>query len=324
MADLLSVQELTRVFGTRRPTYAVDQVSFHLPEEPRILNLVGESGSGKTTIARIVLQLLEPTSGHIYYRGQDIFAGDAKWQRQFRREVQAVFQNPYSVYNPIYKVERVFNLVIRNFGLAASRDEGRARIEESLRAVDLRAEEILGKYPHQLSGGQRQRVMLARLHLIRPRLIVADEPVSMIDAGMRASFLNILLDFRDQYGISTLFITHDLSTAEYLGDEIIVLYQGRIAERGQTRVVTKTPLHPYGQLLIGSIPIPDPDQRWRDELPAVTEKVPPSAVQRSRCLYAQRCPFVFDKCWADQPQLRPVEGNGSVSQHEVACYRYEE
>lgn len=320
MDDLLSVQDLVRVFGTRQPTYAVDHVTFCLPEQPRILSLVGESGSGKTTIARIILRLLKPTSGNLYYKGQDIFAGSPSWQRQFRREVQVVFQNPYSVYNPVYKVERVFNLVISKFGLASSKSEARAKIEESLRAVDLRAGEILGKYPHQLSGGQRQRVMLARLHLLRPRLIVADEPVSMIDAGMRASFLNILLDLRDRYGISTLFITHDLSTAEYLGDNIIVLYQGRIAEQGPTQVVTESPLHPYTQLLMRSIPVPDPAKRWPEDLPAVIEKSSSVAARRDRCLYAARCPYASDECWAKEPHLRVAGGTGPGSPHDVACH----
>lgn len=315
MDDLLVVQDLVRVFGTRRPTYAVDHVSFRLPEEPRVLSLVGESGSGKTTIARIILRLLKPTSGSILYKGQDIFNATPAWQREFRRQVQVVFQNPYSVYNPIYKVERVFNLVIRKFGLASCKSEAQAKIEESLRAVDLRADEVLGKYPHQLSGGMRQRVMLARLHLLRPRLVVADEPVSMIDAGMRASFLNILLDFRDRLGISTLFITHDLSTAEYLGDDIIVLYQGRIAEQGPTRQVSESPQHPYTQLLMRSIPVPDPTQRWPEELPPVVEKSMGDATRRDRCLYAARCPYVSEVCWVKEPPLQ------AAGEHSVACHR---
>lgn len=320
MADLLSVQALTVVFRTRPPTYAVDNVTFSLPETPRVVSLVGESGSGKTTISRAILRLLRPSSGHVYYMGQDIWSSSRAWQWQFRREVQAVFQNPYSVYNPVYKVERVFNLAIRKFGLASTASQARARIGESLRAVDLHPAEVLGRYPHQLSGGMRQRVMLARLHLLRPRLVVADEPVSMIDAGMRASFLNILLDFRDHYGISTLFITHDLSTAEYLGDDIIVLYQGRIAERGPIRSVLRTPLHPYTQLLMSSVPVPDPTCRWADELPAAVDTGTAATTGRDRCLYAPRCAFATPECWSKAPELRPVQVMPRDSEHEVACW----
>ena len=327
MSDLLLVEDLQMVFGGRKPTYAVDGVSFRIPEEPMILSLVGESGSGKSTIARIVLGLLQPTAGHVSYKGTDIFTRDQKWQRKFRGEVQAVFQDPYSVYNPVYKAERVLKLVIRKFGLADSRAEAQELTEEALRAVDLRPEEVLDRHPHQLSGGQRQRLMLARVYLMRPRLIIADEPVSMIDAGMRASFLNILSDFRDTHGISTLFITHDLSTAMYLGGEIIVLYQGRIMERGETQGVMRSPLHPYAQLLISSIPTPDPRQRWEEDLSTapLAEVASASSSGRDRCLFADRCPQVMDTCWQTRPQLLPPENVGAAETwRNVACYLYEE
>ncbi len=321
MDELLAVNNLRQVFGTRQPTYAVDGVSFSMPQQPSVLNLVGESGSGKTTIARIILGLLRPTGGAVYYQGQDVYAANKAWQQQFRREVQAVFQNPYAVYNPAYKIERVFQIPIRKFRLAVHKDEARARIEESLRAVDLRPEDVLGKFPHQLSGGQRQRVMLARLHLIRPRLIIADEAVSMVDAAGRVTFLNILLDFRDRYGISTLYITHDLSTAQYLGGDIVVLYKGRIVERGDTRQVTTEPLHPYAQLLMRSVPVPDPKRRWTDTLVATDETAIVKSQRRSRCLFAERCPHVMDLCWEMRPDLQSIGKRTGVTQ-EVACHKY--
>jgi oligopeptide/dipeptide ABC transporter ATP-binding protein len=321
MNELLTVTNLRQVFGTRRPTYAVDGVSFSMPQQPSVLNLVGESGSGKSTIARIILGLLRPTGGAIYYQGQDIYAASRAWQQQFRREVQAVFQNPYAVYNPAYKIERVFRIPIRKFKLVDGKDEARARIEESLRAVDLRPEDVLGKFPHQLSGGQRQRVMLARLHLIRPRLIIADEAVSMVDAAGRVTFLNILLDFRDRHGISTLYITHDLSTAQYLGGDIIVLYKGRIVERGNTLRVTTEPLHPYAQLLIQSVPVPDPKRRWTEVLTATGEVAAVKSPRRDRCLFAERCPYVMDICWQARPNLQAVDNKSGAAQ-EVACHKY--
>ncbi|MCY3866041.1 MAG: ABC transporter ATP-binding protein [Chloroflexi bacterium] len=332
MPDLLVVEKLRQVFGGRNQTFAVDDVSFRIPAEPTIVSLVGESGSGKSTIARIILGLLKPTAGRVLYDGADIFSTGREWNRKFRSEVQAVFQDPYSVYNPVYRAERVLKLVIRKFRLAKTKAEAQSLMEEALRAVDLRPEEVLDRHPHQLSGGQRQRLMLARVYLMRPRFIVADEPVSMIDAGMRASFLNILLDFRDRHGISTLFITHDLSTAMYLGGEIIVLYQGRIMEQGETQAVMKAPMHPYAQLLISSIPTPDPRQRWEEDLSAaplaeigeVGAFGAAGASNRDRCLFANRCPQVMDRCWRARPALQaPYEADTSAAEREVACYLYD-
>lgn len=323
MSELLEVKDLVQVFGTKRPVYAVDGVSFEIPKEPTILNLIGESGSGKSTIARIILGLQKPTAGQVLYDGRDVLTKDAEWQQQFRRQVQVIFQNPYSVYNPFYKVARVFDVVNRKLGLARNKTEARARIEDSLRAVDLRPEEVLDKYPHQLSGGQRQRIMLARVHLIRPRMIIADEPVSMIDAAARASFLNILLKFRDRYGISTLFITHDLSTAQYLGGEIIVLYRGRVTERGKTGPITAEPMHPYPKLLMDSIPVPDPSHRWTEMLPISLDADAAQLPGRDHCLYVSRCPFAMAECRQSRPPLYEVTAPKSGEARQVACFLYQ-
>ena len=326
MTDLLVVEKLRQVFRGRHETIAVDDVSFRIPAEPTVVSLVGESGSGKSTIARIILGLQQPTAGRVLYDGRDISTSDRQWNHKFRSEVQAVFQDPYSVYNPVYKAERVLKLVIRKFGLAANKKDAQARMEEALRAVDLRPEEVLDRHPHQLSGGQRQRLMLARIYLMRPRLIIADEPVSMIDAGMRASFLNILLDFRDTQGISTLFITHDLSTAMYLGGEMIVLYQGRIMEQGETRALMQTPLHPYAQLLISSIPRPDPGRRWQEDLSnAPLAEIGLSQVRsRERCLFADRCPQVMDRCWGARPALAPPgASDADLRGRKLACHLFD-
>jgi peptide/nickel transport system ATP-binding protein len=320
MDNLLRIQDLTQVFGTRNPNYAVDRVSFSMPDEPSILSLVGESGSGKSTIARIALGLMKPTSGKVYFKGTDIFTGDRKWQKQFRRDVQPVFQDPYSAFNPAYRLKRVFNIAVRNFDLVQDQRKAQARIEESLDSVGLDPDDVLDKYPHQLSGGQRQRVMLARLHLIRPRLIIADEPVSMIDASMRASFLKLLVSFRDNLGISTLFITHDLTTSMYLGGRIIVLYKGRIMEHGDTPDVTRSPQHPYAKLLINSIPVADPSQRWDSMLPASVDSANRASMNRDRCLFAERCGQVMETCWQQEPRVLPQE---NAVQRDVACHLYE-
>jgi ABC-type oligopeptide transport system ATPase subunit len=245
---------------------AVDDVSFDLESEPpQIVSLVGQSGSGKSTIARIMLGLQKPSSGSVTYNGKDIYKLSRQEYDIYRKDVQPVFQDPYSIYNPFYRVDRVFWTAMNKFKLASSKQEGLAKIEESLHAVDLRPEDVLNRYPHQLSGGQRQRVMLARVHLLRPKFIIADEPVSMLDAAVRVLFLNILADFTEKYGMTTLFITHDLSTAYYVGGKIMVISRGKIVESGDVEQVLVHPSHPYTQMLLSSIPVPDPDARWTDK-----------------------------------------------------------
>lgn len=262
---LLEVRDATKIYKKgREQTTALDQVSLVLSEEPAaITTIAGESGSGKTTLADAVLGFTKLSSGEIRYRGQELSTLDRRQQLEYRREVQAIFQDPFGVYNPFYRIKHVFHTAIKRFRLASDPAEARRKIEEALEMVGLRGDEVLEKHPHQLSGGQRQRMMMARAYLLKPRLIVADEPVSMVDASLRAMILDIMLRLRDELGISFLYITHDLSTAYQVGDEICVLYKGSIVERGDTRQVIDAPQHPYSKLLISSIPVPDPDVRWR-------------------------------------------------------------
>ncbi len=322
---LLELQNLTKVYGggflKRGPvTVALQDFNLALHEKPaKIVTIAGESGSGKTTLANLVLGFIEPTAGRILYRGTDIRQMDRHQRRQYRREVQAVFQDPYEVYNPFYRVKHIFDMAIRNFNLARSKDEARAMVEEALNVVGLRGEEVLDKYPHQLSGGQRQRMMVARAFLLKPRIIVADEPVSMVDASLRAMILDIMIRLRDEHNISFLYITHDLSTAYQIGDEIHILYQGTVAERGDTITVIEQPKHPYVQLLINSIPVPDPDVRWGGEhILTVDDEELRSSVQ-SGCRFYPRCPYREDRCLQARPPLYRVGDN-----HEAACYLYAE
>ncbi|TCC24094.1 ABC transporter ATP-binding protein [Kribbella sindirgiensis] len=246
---------------------AVDDVSFSLAASPpQIVSLVGQSGSGKSTIARNVLGLQKPTAGSVLYGGKDIFKLNRAEYDEYRRDVQPVFQDPYAIFNPFYRVDRVLWKAVKKFKLASTREAGLTLIEESLRAVRLEPENVLGRYPHQLSGGQRQRIMLARVHMLRPSFIIADEPVSMLDAQVRKHFLDILLDFQTEHGMTTLFITHDLSTVYYLGGEVMVITKGQIVERGPVSTVMHEPSHPYTKLLLDSIPQPDPDQRWTSRI----------------------------------------------------------
>ncbi|GAA0929605.1 ABC transporter ATP-binding protein [Kribbella koreensis] len=242
---------------------AVADASFRLDAHPpQVVSLVGQSGSGKSTIARNILGLQKPTDGTITYGGKDIFKLSRSEYDDYRRNVQPVFQDPYSIFNPFYRVDRVLWKAVKKFSLATTREAGLALIEESLRAVSLDPDRVLGRYPHQLSGGQRQRIMLARIHMLRPAFVIADEPVSMLDAQIRKMFLDILLDFQRAHGMTTLFITHDLSTVYYLGGQVMVINKGEIVERGPVTEVMHTPTHPYTRLLLDSIPQPDPDARW--------------------------------------------------------------
>jgi peptide/nickel transport system ATP-binding protein len=323
---LLSIRDLTKVFGGgflhRGPvTVALQDFNMTVEEKPAtITTIAGESGSGKTTLANLVLGFMQPTSGQILYKGTDVAQMDGQQRMNYRREVQAVFQDPYAVYNPFYRVKHIFDMVIANFKLAANRRQAQDLIEDALNVVGMRGEEVLEKYPHQLSGGQRQRMMVARAYLLKPSLIVADEPVSMVDASLRAMILDIMLRLRDEHNISFLYITHDLSTAYQIGDRIYVLYQGAIAERGNTTDVIEQPKHPYVQLLIESIPVPDPDVHWggEDIMSLDDEQMRTSVV--GGCRFYNRCPYRMDRCLEAHPPLYPVEGVG----HEAACYLHEE
>lgn len=270
---LLELDSVTTIFGHGADrTIANRDVSVAIDESPpRLISIVGESGSGKTTAARTLLGLQKPSHGVARWRGKDIYELKRSEMIAFRKDVQAVFQDPYGIYNPFYKINRVFDLTIKKFGLASNRKEKDELITAALEAVNLRPPDVLGRYPHQLSGGERQRVMLARAYLLKPKVIVADEAISMLDVAVRAVIMNILTDFKDSLGISTVFITHDLSAAYYLGGDIMVMQRGRVVETGSSVGVMDNPQHPYTRLLIESIPSPDPDERWEDRSAPVEE-----------------------------------------------------
>jgi len=322
---LLEISHATKVYGggflqTADQTVALRDLSLSIAEAPATITTVaGESGSGKTTLAHSILGFVGLTSGQILYRGMDVARLDRRQLVTYRREVQAIFQDPYEVYNPFYRVRHVFDLVIRRFKLAADRAAARQMIEEALRVVGLRSGEVLDKYPHQLSGGQRQRMMVARAFVLKPKLIIADEPVSMVDASLRAMILDIMLHMRDDFGISFLYITHDLSTAYQISDQTYILYQGAIAEKGMTTSVIEHPRHPYVQLLLNSIPVPDPSQRWQTDLliPSDEEQ---RLEARDGCPFYARCPYHMDRCRETPPPLYDLDAQG----HQCACYLCED
>lgn len=303
----------------KREVVALQDFNLDIAHKPAtITTIAGESGSGKTTLANVVLGFTGLSSGQIVYQGKDTAMMDRDEVLEYRRSVQAVFQDPFGVYNPFYRIEHLFDLVINNFKLTKSAKEARDRIEEALNVVGLLGEEILRKYPHQLSGGQRQRIMMARAYLIKPKLIVADEPVSMVDASLRAAILDVMLRMRDKENISFLYITHDLSTAYQVGDQIFILYQGSIAEKGQTTAVIDKPHHPYVKLLVDSVPQPDPDEKWGEDIELPDEETMRNADVKG-CRFYPRCPQRMDECLTAQPPLYTVGDRG----HEASCYLYE-
>lgn len=324
-APLLEITNATKIYGGGflqggRKVVALQNFNLTIPADtPKIVTIAGESGSGKSTLASLILGFTSLTSGRIAFKGHDLSKLTREERGIYRRHVQAVFQDPYAVYNPFYQVRHIYDLVIQNFKLAKNRRESRDLIEEALNIVGMRGDEILHKYPHQLSGGQRQRMMVARAYLLKPDLIVADEPVSMVDASLRAMILDIMLRMRDKHGISFLYITHDLSTAYQVGDDIYLLYQGSIAELGNTVRVIENPKHPYVQQLIGSIPVPDPSQKWDSEINLPDDEQMRAQVD-SGCRFYPRCPNRWEKCLTAQPSLVPIDG----SEHQAACYLYAE
>jgi len=317
-APLLEARGLGRVFGTG-PTATTALKDFSLSvsaDVPSFTAIAGESGSGKTTLARLLLGFTEPTAGDILYRGKNLWKMSRHEWWQFRHEVQAIFQDPFEVFNPFYKVDHLLTVPIAKFKLARSRGEARERMEAALVAVGLRPEETLGRYPHQLSGGQRQRLTVARALLLQPRLIVADEPVSMVDASLRATILQSLKKLHTDFGISFLYITHDLTTAYQICNTIIVLYRGSVAEVGSVERVIKHPAHPYSQLLISSIPDPDVSTRWDDD------DVPPATSETQRgsvtgCPFADRCPAAMAMCTESVPPLYRTD-----ERRATACFLY--
>jgi len=305
MADLLRLEHVSKTYTrglvNTQSTMALRDISLTLKEdEPTILTVAGESGSGKTTLAMLLLGFITPTTGRIIYRGKDVSTLRGKEKMAYRREVQAVFQDPFAVFNPFYAVDHLLTVPIRKFRLAKSRADARNKMEEALTAVGLRPEDILGRFPHQLSGGQRQRINVARALLLKPRLLIADEPVSMVDASLRATILETLRNLQRDHGVSIIYVTHDLTTAYHIAKSIIVLYRGAVMEAGDVDQVIKDPQHPYTQLLVDSIPWPNLDRRWG----AQPIKARDATIGTDGCRFRPRCPRAMEACGVEPPLFR--------------------
>lgn len=303
MERLVEVEHLTKIFSlgsvlSRVRITAVDDVSFYIrPAE--IFALAGESGCGKTTTARMILGFEEPTSGTIVYKGKRDEASKPKkvWLTE---GVQAIFQDPFATFNPLRRVERYFFETLQNYGLAKSREEAVRLIEEKLNAVGISYAEFSGKYPSEFSGGQLQRVSIARALLTNPTLLIADEPVSMVDASLRMSIVNLFKKLKEESGLSVLYITHDLATAYYVSDRIAIMFRGNIVEMGPVEQVLMTPKHPYTRLLRESVPEADPKKRWKE--PITLFELEHEEYLRRGCRFAGRCPEVMEVCRSQIPE----------------------
>lgn len=251
---LMEIRNLTKVFGHgQNKVIAVDNVSFEIDRD-EIVSFVGQSGSGKTTVARMLLALLKPTAGQILYRGNDITNYSKKEKKIYWRDVQGIFQDPYASFNQFYKVEKILEDCFKLYDENINPTEKKEKICQALEAVNLDPDDVLGKYPFEMSGGQRQRIMIARTFLIEPRILIADEPTSMIDACSRASILNVLLKVKERQKTSIIFITHDMGFAYYASDRIYIMEHGKIVERGSVEKVVNEPQHPYTKGLLNDVP----------------------------------------------------------------------
>jgi peptide/nickel transport system ATP-binding protein len=321
--ELLKVSHASRYFHTGgiingTKLMAVNDVSFMLhKDKPEIFTIAGESGSGKTTLSRLLLRDLEPSDGEVFFEGQNVTSIKKNDKfKSFMKKVQPVFQNPFETFNPLRRVEEYLIDTAVNFGIAADRRAALTVVDRALHLVGLSLEELNCRYPHELSGGQIQRVSVARALISKPSLILADEPVSMVDASLRMAIVNLFKKLRDEEGVSVIYITHDLATAYYISNRIAIMLHGYVVEMGSVEAVLGNPLHPYTQLLKESVPAPDPvdKEAWAKRIGLSTQEV--KEYSRAGCKFAARCPKVLDKCRQVDPL--DVEAEGRT----VKCYLY--
>ncbi|MFQ5888207.1 MAG: ABC transporter ATP-binding protein [Candidatus Hydrothermarchaeales archaeon] len=317
---LVKVQNLKKLFLVRKGffsrgvdyVHAVDDISFEIARG-RIFGLVGESGCGKTTCGKLLVRLLDSTSGSIYLEDRDITGLERKELKEFRKNVQMIFQDPYESLNPRFTIFDTIAepLVIQNIGTFEERVEA---VTKALNVVDLKLpQDFIFRFPHELSGGQRQRVAIARALVVEPKFIVADEPVSMLDVSIRVGVLNLMLELRDRFNLAYVFITHDLAVGRYICDIIAVMYLGKIVEMGPKEEVINDPKHPYTEALLSAVP----DPYVKKERVLLKGEVPSPLSPPTGCRFHTRCPYRMEICPKEEPELIEMEKG-----HFVACHLY--
>jgi len=316
---LLSVKDLRKHFAVKggifarevEKVHAVDGVSFDIGQG-ETLGLVGESGCGKSTTGRCILRLIEPSSGEVWFKGSDVTHMDANALRALRRDMQIIFQDPYASLNPRLTVGAIIGEALQIHNLAKSRGEMEARVVQLLETVGLQPDHM-HRFPHEFSGGQRQRIGIARALAVEPKLVVCDEPVSALDVSIQAQVINLLEDLQEKFGLTYLFIAHDLSVVEHISTRIAVMYLGRVVEIAPARDLYDTPLHPYSEALLSAVPIPDPTVKRKRIM--LQGDVPNPIHPPSGCHFHTRCPIARPDCAQKTPELRESRPGHWVSCH---------
>jgi len=312
-SEFISIENLTKTFHTNAgKVQAVNDVSFIL-RKGSIVGLVGESGSGKTTLGRCILRLIEPSSGSVNLEGTNLLKLNNSKLRAMRKRMQIIFQDPFSSLNPRMRVQDIIAEGIKVHDKLISKKDRLIRVAELMEEVGLQAEQM-SRYPHEFSGGQRQRVGIARALAVKPEFIVADESVSALDVSVQAQILNLMLSLRDKHNLTILFIAHDLSVVEYLCDEVVVLYLGKIVESGNAKEVYSNPQHPYTRALLSAVPIPDPRANIDREI--LKGDMPSALSPPSGCVFRTRCKYADERCLETIPPTVNINDG-----HSAACLK---